>query len=183
MCEPLFFTELNPRYFCVVGATVSGVASGAVCGAIGGHIVKPLAVQYDCGHRACQDCVGASRRSVDQEIFTDHTEECPACKEQVEAFPDVAVKRDLKQVRVYCRNKDIGCDIITSLGEHENHMKVCKFNGQAKEGGPPHNDDGPNGSPSTIKKPIRIGIKKHDHQQLKVCNKNNLQYHTFFVSF
>lgn len=77
-----------------------------------------------CGHLFCQSCLEyASKASMDNI--------CPVCRgENLLAFPNKAVDREIKFLRVYCTNKMLGCEWQGEMNDIKNHLgnnDGCQF--------------------------------------------------------
>lgn len=90
-----------------------------------------------CGYRFCQTCVDRVKETK---------KPCPLCNSKLTTVvPDKQLQRQLNSFRVYCSNKDEGCDWIGELREFEQHLnadvkcesenrlKGCKFTSLACE--------------------------------------------------
>ena len=82
-------------------------------------VARKLAVTSCCGEHYCHDCIAA----VHQE-----GEQCPVCGEQ--SFSFFIVRKHSQQIsdlRVYCNNKEHGCDWSGSMKDLKVHLKNCHY--------------------------------------------------------
>ena len=69
-----------------------------------------------CGYSFCETCV--KRLQADDKC-------CPTCSEiDYVIFPDKRLKRSLNEYRVYCSNKEEGCEWVGELGELDRHLNL-----------------------------------------------------------
>ena len=69
-----------------------------------------------CGYSFCEACV--KRVQADNKC-------CPTCNAiDYAVFPDKRLKRSLNGYRVYCSNKEEGCDWAGELGELDRHLNL-----------------------------------------------------------
>ena len=68
-----------------------------------------------CGYRFCQKCL---------EAIEAERKPCPLCNKQFQSLPDRQLERTLKEKRVYCSNKSLGCEWIGYLSEYESHLNA-----------------------------------------------------------
>ena len=80
-----------------------------------------------CGARFCQNCI---QKHQDISINT-----CPYCKSEDFYFvPDKNLKQKLLKSKVYCKNKNIGCDWIGELSRLDEHLNLNPPDGKYFEG-------------------------------------------------
>ena len=77
-----------------------------------------------CGHLFCKSCLEYARKVAIKNI-------CPVCRnEEFLTFPNKAVDREIKFLRVYCTNKMVGCEWQGELNDIKNHLRNsdgCQF--------------------------------------------------------
>ena len=78
-----------------------------------------------CGYRFCRKCLKA--------IETER-KPCPLCNKQFISLPDRQLERTLKEKRVNCSNKYLGCGWIGCLGEYESHLNANPLAGLKLKG-------------------------------------------------
>ena len=67
-----------------------------------------------CGYAFCQVCIEQVKAA---------NKPCPCCKaEEFNKFEDKRLKRTLYEFKVYCANKDQGCQWVGELGQLDNHL-------------------------------------------------------------
>lgn len=72
-----------------------------------------------CGNNFCHTCV--------QQVQTNNTP-CPTCREDnFVMFINKGLDRSLKQLKVYCTYREVGCQWRGELGELDRHLYIeCK---------------------------------------------------------
>ena len=75
-----------------------------------------------CGLVFCKSCLDNASAS---------TKNCPMCRnEEFNTFPNKAIKREVKELRIYCTNKEKGCNWQGELNEINKHLgnsNGCQF--------------------------------------------------------
>ena len=66
-----------------------------------------------CGHSFCANCVGN---------WEEEGKPCPLCNKQIKLVNDKRLARILNGYKVYCPNKDKGCEWTGELGQLEDHL-------------------------------------------------------------
>ena len=78
-----------------------------------------------CGHLFCKSCLDNFKKAAAI------TNACPVCRdEEFLTFPNKAVDREIKSLRIYCTNKEKGCEWQGELNYIKNHLendKGCQF--------------------------------------------------------
>ena len=78
-----------------------------------------------CGHLFCKSCLDNVRKAA---AFTNA---CPVCRdEEFVTFPNKAVDREVKELHIYCTNKEKGCEWQGELNYINNHLgnsDGCQF--------------------------------------------------------
>ena len=78
-----------------------------------------------CGHVFCKSCLDNVRKAA---AFTNA---CPVCRdEEFVTFPNKAVDREVKELHIYCTNKEKGCEWQGELNYINNHLDNsdgCQF--------------------------------------------------------
>ena len=81
------------------------------------HIAKEAHQLECCGKMFCKTCINDDRISS-----------CPDCREpSPRIFRDLRSSRDIKRLRVSCKNEERGCNWSDSLEEYEAHKVECGF--------------------------------------------------------
>ena len=76
-----------------------------------------------CGKMFCKSCLDELKRT-----YTRHT--CPNCRTNLtnnHFFPDVNTNRKIRNLHIYCTNKDKKCLWKGSLRDINNHLSTCPF--------------------------------------------------------
>ena len=78
-----------------------------------------------CGHVFCKSCLDTVKKA------TAITNACPVCRdEEFVTFPNKAVDREVKELHIYCTNKEKGCEWQGELNYINNHLgnsDGCQF--------------------------------------------------------
>ena len=78
-----------------------------------------------CGHLFCESCLENLKKA------SAITNACPVCRdEEFVTFPNKAVDREIKCLRIYCTNKENGCEWQGELNKINNHLgnsDGCQF--------------------------------------------------------
>ncbi|KAH9489435.1 TNF receptor-associated factor 3 [Bulinus truncatus] len=80
------------------------------------------AVQTECGHRLCLNCVALYLGSEPSKRCPANEEDCTDITKQ-NILPDPGFRREIKQILVHCPN--LGCDVKTKFGMLANHQSEC----------------------------------------------------------
>ncbi|XP_022792754.1 TNF receptor-associated factor 6-like [Stylophora pistillata] len=78
--------------------------------------------QTSCGHRFCKGCIRRSMRDAGRK--------CPLDNEplsEAELYPDNFAKREVMNLKVFCRMKQRGCAWKGELGKLQEHLIHCDF--------------------------------------------------------
>ena len=104
-----FVDTLHERYICKVCHLPSRDPYLSVC----------------CGHLFCKSCLS------DVKTVTDITNTCPVCRdEEFKTFRNKAIDREIKNLHIYCTNKEKGCMWQNELKDINNHLgnnNGCRF--------------------------------------------------------
>ncbi|KAL4219806.1 hypothetical protein ACF0H5_020218 [Mactra antiquata] len=103
-----FVQEVDKKYSC------------AVC-----LLVIRNAMQTPCGHRFCQNCIErvAGRLSSSCRCPVDNT----TFNYLEEIFPDIATRREILSLEVYCNQHENGCSWTGELRNYEDHGRSCNY--------------------------------------------------------
>ena len=72
-----------------------------------------------CGHVFCKSC-------LDQHLSTKST--CPLCRiKHFDSYPQLQTDQDIKELLIYCPNKERGCQWVGELSDIHKHNKDCKY--------------------------------------------------------
>ena len=78
-----------------------------------------------CGHIFCKSCLNNVKKAAAI------TNACPVCRDKnFVTFPNKAVDREVKELHIYCTNKEKGCEWQGELNDINNHLgnsKGCRF--------------------------------------------------------
>ena len=77
-----------------------------------------------CGHVFCK------RDLEKMKAATTVSYACPICRiEPFKTYPDLAVDREIKGLKVYCRNKEVGCGCnwFGELNQLDAHLSKCEI--------------------------------------------------------
>ena len=107
--EYSFVDTLHERYICKVCQLASRDPYLSEC----------------CGHLFCKPCLS------DVKTVTAITNTCPVCRdEEFKTFRNKAIDREVKDLRIYCTNKEKGCKWQGELNDINNHLgnsDGCQF--------------------------------------------------------
>nr|QNG39869.1 tumor necrosis factor receptor associated factor 3B [Andrias davidianus] len=84
------------------------------------HLVLCQPKQTECGHRFCRTCLDT--------LLSFPSALCPADQNSlhcINAFNDVCCQREIIQLQVYCRNREVGCTEQLPLEALEKHLNNC----------------------------------------------------------
>ena len=85
------------------------------------HLVVRNAYQINCcGKIMCKGCLIKCRKT---------SPTCPMCRTQIgnKYFKDTRSDREIKSLKVYCDNKEAGCDWTGEVRKIEKHLKDCGY--------------------------------------------------------
>ena len=85
------------------------------------HLVVRNAYQVNCcGKILCEGCMMKCRET---------SETCPICRTRIgdNCFKDTRSDLEIKSLKVYCDNKEAGCDWTGEVREIEKHLKECAY--------------------------------------------------------
>ena len=85
------------------------------------HLVARNAYQVNCcGKILCEGCLMKYRRQ---------SQKCPMCRTHIgdKYFKDTRSDREIKSLKVYCDNKEAGCDWTGEVREIEKHLEECGY--------------------------------------------------------
>ena len=85
------------------------------------HLVVRNAYQVNCcGKILCEGCLMKYRRQSPR---------CPMCRTHIgnKYFKDTRSDREIKSLKVYCDNKEAGCDWTGEVREIEKHLEECGY--------------------------------------------------------
>ncbi len=72
-----------------------------------------------CGQLFCDGCL---------KKWLKRKKTCPHCRKvKFHFIKDLRMKRTINSLKIYCPNRSKGCDIITTLGECNQHLEKCLF--------------------------------------------------------
>ena len=75
-----------------------------------------------CGHIFCKPCLDNVKTT------STISNACPVCRdEEFVTFPNKAVDREVKELQIYCTNKEKGCEWRGELNNIGNHLGECQF--------------------------------------------------------
>ena len=82
-----------------------------------------------CGHLFCKSCLNNVRRAAAMCPAT--SKACPlCCNKEFKTFRNKADDRDIRELHIYCTNKEKGCEWMGELNDINNHLrnsKGCQF--------------------------------------------------------
>ena len=91
----------------------------------------PVQVQCECPvcllvlrHPQQVTCCGNSFCKVCIDRVVKDGKPCPTCNKALSTFPNKGLRRTLGGFRVYCSNKDEGCEWVGELGDIERHLNT-----------------------------------------------------------
>lgn len=94
---------------------------GLNCG-ICHHMLRNAQQSTCCGQNACKLCIEKTSR------ITIIDKKCPFCSEiTFEFVPDVKTQRDVDNTKIYCPNRQLGCEWTGPLRSQDEHVNVCPF--------------------------------------------------------
>jgi len=73
-----------------------------------------------CGKSFCQSCIQGVENLIP----------CPACKGELDLFPNGGLKQALVQLLVWCTHHEVGCQWIGELRELEHHLDEANHSGE-----------------------------------------------------
>ena len=85
------------------------------------HLVVRNPYQVNCcGKILCEGCLMKCRKT---------SETCPMCRTHIgnKYFKDTRSDREIKSLKVYCDNKEAGCDWTGQVREIEKHLEYCGY--------------------------------------------------------
>ena len=85
------------------------------------HLVVRNAYQVNCcGKILCEGCLMKYRKQ---------SRRCPMCRTHIgdKYFKDTRSDREIKSLKVYCDNKEAGCDWTGEVREIEKHLEECGY--------------------------------------------------------
>ena len=69
-----------------------------------------------CGYSFCETCI---------KRVQENKKGCPTCnKAEFTVFPNIGLRRSLNEYRVYCTQREAGCDWVGELGELDKHLNL-----------------------------------------------------------
>ena len=70
-----------------------------------------------CGHIFCKSCLNNAKKASAKSIV------CPVCRdEEFVTFPNKAVDREVKELLIFCTNKERGCEWQGELNDINKHL-------------------------------------------------------------
>ena len=85
-----------------------------------GICLRPLRdpLLTSCRHSFCTSCLGKNFQI---------SQLCPVCNQRYTSFPDADIVQEVRALKVWCRNKQAGCEWTGGLEKVEEHMVNCGF--------------------------------------------------------
>ncbi|KAK6183115.1 hypothetical protein SNE40_010654 [Patella caerulea] len=105
-----FVKKLDARYECPVCKLV---------------LIKPM--QLGCGHHVCEKCLNKVFEKGDKATCPINDDEYCTDLSRNEVFPDASVGREILNLKVYCTNKEHGCNHVDTLRKIQAHLSQCQY--------------------------------------------------------
>ena len=107
---------------------VENIGNKYNCVSCNDYLRQPIK-QLPCGHRICEKCVGEVRQAGTNTRCPGKDDECvhTDLTNPDHVLPDFGVVREMKGTKVYCTNKDYGCQEVMTWLQLNSHIENCKY--------------------------------------------------------